>query len=471
MNRLLTIFFLITITSPIYPAYLFLTDGSIIKGTVVHESGTDVIFRGETDIKSKTYSSSMVLRVQYGDIIMERVLVKLKNGSEIRAFMVAEDSSSYTFRKDINKPDEFSVSRLDVLFVTQRYPTGLKGVAGSTYVDLKWDPSFEKMKSYNIYARKPEQKKPEKVASSGDNSYRLRGLDRHSKYFISVTGVDHSGTETIQSNVIEVDTINLKPSTPANVIITEEKPSVIKVAWQASEDPDGNVSKYTIHTVKGEKAVKAGETRDTWITLNMEPTDVERVHITAVDNLGEESVPADSRAFLPYSFNITLSTGILYPLSGFSSITSIGYGGTISFNLTNFIFKSFSAGLETGYYYLPGKNSIDEENIETRSSHLALGCLTLSYIFQPSANIILTPSAAAGSAYSHIEFSRLNKETDYYEDVKSDGFNPLVKLSLSADWSLSENLLAGISGAYGMILEPEGSMSFITCSINFGLRF
>jgi hypothetical protein len=94
--------------------YLFLTDGSIIKCSVVRETLTAVTYRvDEGPVLSVPRGE--VMRLLYTDITMERISVKLRNGKTLKVFLVDEDRSTYTFRKELYNPAEFTVKRSDVL--------------------------------------------------------------------------------------------------------------------------------------------------------------------------------------------------------------------------------------------------------------------------------------------------------------------------------------------------------------------
>ena len=54
------------------------------------------------------------------------MVVRLTDGSSFTAYLAFEDTDAYTFRKDINRPEEFIVQRKQVLFMARSNPTDLE---------------------------------------------------------------------------------------------------------------------------------------------------------------------------------------------------------------------------------------------------------------------------------------------------------------------------------------------------------
>jgi fibronectin type 3 domain-containing protein/RNase P/RNase MRP subunit p29 len=190
---------------PLKAEYLFLKDGLIIKGKVVSETPNEVVIRDEKN-KVITYPHNKVLRVLYTEISMGKVYVQMKSGENFKGYMIDEDRDSYTFRNDINKPEEFTVKRSKVLFIAERNPSELRGESGYTDISLTWSPPYDKMKFYNVYYKKDKDEKFILADASWSTSYKLKGLKSFTKYIIRVTGVDNSNAETTPSNEVEITT-------------------------------------------------------------------------------------------------------------------------------------------------------------------------------------------------------------------------------------------------------------------------
>ena len=191
---------------PLKAEYLFLKDGTIIKGKIVNETANDVVISDEQN-KVVAYPHNKIMRVLYTEINMGKIYVQLKNGENFRGYLIDEDRDTYTFRHVINKPEEFTVQRSKVLFIAERNPSELKGESSYTEISLTWSPPYDKMKFYNIYYKKKKNDKYILADKAWKNSFNLKGLNNFTKYFIMVTGVDDTGVETTPSNEIEITTL------------------------------------------------------------------------------------------------------------------------------------------------------------------------------------------------------------------------------------------------------------------------
>ena len=187
---------------PLMAEFLFLKDGSIIKGTIINETAQGITFRNEQN-NVTMYPHNNIMRVLYTELNMGKIYVQMKTGKNFRGYMVDEDQKSYTFRNEIYNPQEFVVKRSDVLFMAERNPSGLTGESRHTNIVLNWFPPYDKMKFYNIYV-KGEKDKFELVDTSVSNTYNLKGLKSYTKYSIRVTGVDDTRTETLPSNELNI---------------------------------------------------------------------------------------------------------------------------------------------------------------------------------------------------------------------------------------------------------------------------
>jgi hypothetical protein len=154
---------------PLTAEYLFLKDGSIIKGKVVTETANEVLFQDDKN-KTEKHSHKNILRVLYTELNMGKVYVQMKSGDNFRGYMVDEDRDSYLFRYDLYKPEEFTVKRTDVLFIAERNPSGLKGKSGYTEIDLTWFLPYDKMKYFNVYYKRKDENKYALAGVAGSNS-------------------------------------------------------------------------------------------------------------------------------------------------------------------------------------------------------------------------------------------------------------------------------------------------------------
>jgi hypothetical protein len=90
----------------------------------------------------------------------------------IVAHLEDEDRESYTFRKDLFSPEEFTLKRNEVLFMAEKNPSGLQpdGEIGTDRVSLKWLPPYDPVKKYKLFIKKKQSDKYEPADTTGSTS-------------------------------------------------------------------------------------------------------------------------------------------------------------------------------------------------------------------------------------------------------------------------------------------------------------
>ncbi|NCC45307.1 MAG: hypothetical protein EOM18_17375, partial [Clostridia bacterium] len=91
------------LSAPLSAEYIFLKDGSILKGTIVSDTAATVNLRLE-DRRMQRIPRSDIMRILYTDLYMGKVYIQKIDGKSIVAYMVDEDRDTYTFRMEIYKP-------------------------------------------------------------------------------------------------------------------------------------------------------------------------------------------------------------------------------------------------------------------------------------------------------------------------------------------------------------------------------
>jgi hypothetical protein len=98
--------------------YIFLKDGSIVECKILDETPDALTVRVKD--KKTVFSKSNIIRVLYTKLYMGRVYIYKTDGIVLEAHIVDEDQESYTVRADIRKPEEFTIRRVDVEFVSRK---------------------------------------------------------------------------------------------------------------------------------------------------------------------------------------------------------------------------------------------------------------------------------------------------------------------------------------------------------------
>ncbi len=211
---------------------LFLKDGSIITGKVINETANEVVILDEQN-RITSYPHYKVLRTIYTNMKIRKLFIQKRTGEGIVAYIVDEDQDSFIFRKNLNQPEEFSLNRNEVLFMSEKNPSGLKsdGIIGTKYVYLSWLPPYDTVKRYNIYISKNTNNKYEMADYTTGKTIKIKNLLPKTTYYLKVTSVDKDNYESLPSNEISITT--------KAIVDIKLKDGKVFQAYLISENPDG----------------------------------------------------------------------------------------------------------------------------------------------------------------------------------------------------------------------------------------
>ena len=137
-------------SSTLSAEYVFLKNGSIVKCRIEAETKTSITGRMPNG-KPVTFNARDIIRILYTELYMGKIFVNKTDGTVIEAYMVDEDQTSYTFRKELYSPNEFRVRRDEVLFTTRKNPSGLAGTAESDRIEITWKAPYTPVSKYKVY--------------------------------------------------------------------------------------------------------------------------------------------------------------------------------------------------------------------------------------------------------------------------------------------------------------------------------
>jgi hypothetical protein len=119
MKRIaLTFALVVSFTTLLYSESIFLTDGTIIKGKLVHNSINRVVLdtpKGRVAIPGKK-----ILRIAYSSDYEKRKYIYLKNGKLITGYLVGEEREFYIIRRKLLNKKEEKVRKSDISFIARR---------------------------------------------------------------------------------------------------------------------------------------------------------------------------------------------------------------------------------------------------------------------------------------------------------------------------------------------------------------
>ena len=126
MKKLLTAAMLFAASvMPLHAEFIFLKDGSIIDGQIIKDAPASITVR-DKEKKVKTIPRNNIMRILYTELKMGKVYIQKRDGESIVAFIVDEDRNTYTIRTNRYKPLEIILKRIDILFIAEKNPSGLK---------------------------------------------------------------------------------------------------------------------------------------------------------------------------------------------------------------------------------------------------------------------------------------------------------------------------------------------------------
>ena len=159
------------------------------------------------------------MRILYTKLKMGKIFIQKRDGEGIVAFIVDEDQETYTFRKELYQPEEFTLNRGDVLFMAEKNPSGLKvdGETGTDSVSLVWLPPYDVVKKYNVYIKEDKAAQYKITDTAKGKSVTLKNLLSNRTYYLTVTSVDGDGYESSPSNELVIKTKNVPPYPVKNI--------------------------------------------------------------------------------------------------------------------------------------------------------------------------------------------------------------------------------------------------------------
>ena len=465
-RNLLTSVLLLAFYLPLSAEYIFLKDGSIHKGNIISDSAGSVTIIDAAK-KRRAFKRSEVIRILYTELTMGKMLVQKKNGESFTAYMVDEDRDSYTFRNELYKNVEFKVPRLDVLFLAERNPSGLKGEADTDRIELSWYHPYDKMEKYNIYTKNSKKDKYTLRETSRRNSYTLEDLPSNTRFFIVVTGIDSKGDETPYSNEIEVTTKNIKPDEPSEIVYSISSAGVRSLSWKPSVDPDGRVERYRIYGIDGADKKLLGETKNERFNVQGENS-FGKLYVAAVDDKGDESEL--SRAQMAGRFKlVSFYPGVIFPMGKLADIAGGGFGGAFSYSFNNYYMNGLSMGIDAGFYYLTGKDSYDKIRKETAYSLLAPLMLTAGYRFEITETVSVKPYLTAGIGLIYSDYTSIDQISDEYKDETLFDAGPAAGAGVEFLWRYGYSSYISIRGS-GVYLAGSDEGIFVEAGIGFVYR-
>ncbi|MBN1499743.1 MAG: fibronectin type III domain-containing protein [Spirochaetes bacterium] len=464
---MLILFFMV---SSLSAEVVFLTDGSILKGEIIKEGIATITIRS-SETKIYEINRNTILRIFYGELRLDKIFVQKRDGNSFTAYKVDEDRDNYTFRTQLKVNEEFNLKKSDVLFMTEKNPSGLQvsGDIESDSVRLKWYPPYDEVKIYNIYVKRNDKDRFILIEKTKSLEITIKNLESKVKYIFAVTSIDKLNEESQFSNELKIITNSMRPGSPGSVKVEEQSSKnindkVFKVSWKVPADPDGKVEKYRVYGIQNKKKVIIAETAALEYVLKNK-NDYDRIEITAVDNDSVESFPV--RIYSKLQMNVSVAPSVLIPMGVFSEMAETGYGMEFALNKNGVISEKIELGLSLGCYYLPGKDISDDKNLLLTRFFIVPLYFNAGYTLFSGKRFYVNPVLSLGFAYMNVAYRNASVMETPEKVLQTVDFS--AKTGLSAGYIFS-NSLQFVSGCeYGVFIEKSGLLSFL--QINAGIKY
>ncbi|MBN1533579.1 MAG: fibronectin type III domain-containing protein [Spirochaetes bacterium] len=482
---------------PSYPEYIFLKDGKILQGTVIGDTGAGLTVR-DKERRIQRIPRNTISRVIYTDLYLGKLYVRLTDGNSFLGFMVDEDANSYTFRKELQSPDEFRVRRKDVLFTARRNPTNLKATAGDDSVALKWHAPYNEVSDYKIYRKGPGDGEFKAVETSGDTEETVGDLKSSTTYKFYVTAIDDNDEESLPSDIVTVTTNNIPPERPGNLTATVEPEKTgtrmnVRLAWEKSEDPDGTVAHYAVYLRSQIGTRLQGKTQQTNYALQrLDRREEYDVIVRAVDNAGTESddvaltitggeatavrrtetrqretgTPGTAGGHI----SLSLYGSFLLPLheEKFDRIANGGFGILVSGEYRNLFISGLSAGVETGYLYFTG----DDDETKNIKRHMMVPLYpVVRYDLRVYDRFYVAPEAGFGMTWNFIFYNTIEGTQWQSSVTQSNRVLPLFTGGLAVSYRGFGRISITAGARYYGIIDPEVLIDFMMFYAGAGYSF
>jgi hypothetical protein len=471
---IIAMFSSVMLALPVYAEYVFISDGSIIQGSIVADTAVSITIVTKEN-KSKIIRRSSIKRILYTELYMGKIFVNKIDGTVIEVYMVDEDQDSFTFRKELYKPEEFVLKREEVLFTTRTNPVGLKGKADSDSISIDWKAPYTPVKHYRVYIKSGKEYKL--YSEPWGKSETLRGLKSNTDYKIKVTALDNEGVESMPSNEIKVTTPNLPPDPPEKIKVTKKadknkKFSVI-LAWDNAKDADGKIRSYKIYQKGGKEFFNTNKTE--FEVKNLEPDRIYTFQISAIDDNNEESDMSSKvrvKTYDNFAYNMSVQPNYIIPLGTFKKVHKYGAGALLYGNKENALFDDLDLGLAFGYWQFKGA---DSDSSDVNYSMMIPLAVTAGYRINLFASLNVVPHIALGASFNYMSYKT---EPELYagyglEKVKKTKWSiePLVMAGLTLEYDITHRIFVTAGGDAGMLIEMSGIIPFASATVGAGMRF
>lgn len=474
LHRFCIVITLFCIASPVFAEYVFLKSGKVVEGKIVEDKARTVVVL-KADGSREEVARDDILRINYTKMYTGKLSIMKSNEEVFDAYIVEEDQNTVTFRTEWESPREFTMNRDDILFMTRKNPTALRVKNDGENVDLRWTPPFMDVDRYNIYIKEGDGV----FRNAGDTSSKKFTVDAVKKdtlYTVRITAKDDSGYESLPSKE------SVFYGTPLDLtyeIIDDPSGDTYSVIirWKPLAYKGKDIKQYGIFRFEKDVILEAGKTDGLEFTLkglrNDEFNLIEIRPLTPDGYSIEGNVVEIPGFYYREQSVLSLHGAYFLPFSDFRDVTDPGFGVYADFMFCNYFMKHFSFGIETGFFFFPGREG--EASVrEAINSFIMVPLLArIQFGISPLQSLSFYVSAGAGYSWNSINYDSQVWESGSFvtREVESSEFEPLVSGSIMAEWQALEWLTVTARCDYNIILEGKVKYQFVSFGAGAGYSF
>ena len=471
MKHISVIILIILSASLAHAEFVFLKDGKILQGKIISDAADDIMFRSSNGQNMKIERKN-ILRTLYTNLSMSKLYIQKRNGESFMAYPVYEDRDEYWFRNDLYKPEEYKVSRKDILFMSEKNPSALKGEPASDEIKLSWLPPYGQVKIYRIYMKEKKEDSYRVIGSTKKTEITITGLKTQTPYIFIVRAIDDTDYESNPSNEIQVITKSRLPERPVVKAEKDQKENWVLV-WTETSDSDGKVEGYRIYVEKKGEYALLEETKKLKAIV---PADAifDSIHVRSVDNNGDESEADNYRN----EWRFLLSPQLAFPTGKMADFTGNGYGANIDISRRDLLFNDFESGITAGYLKVDGKKKIGDGNSDIDSFNIVPAALfaayRIPYMFDKFNHydiISFFPKLSAGIMTIMTDYKLYDNKGFVDRKKSSVVFEPFIKAGIFAEYGISRNFFLTFGGEFTYMIDSIKGLGMINIPLSAGYRF
>lgn len=450
--------------------YIFLRDGNIIQGTIITDEEDYIIARIGNE--TKNLPRTTVMRILYTGLTMTKLFIQKRNGESFVAYLVDEDRDSYRFRRELYKPEEFSVPRKDILFISEKNPSALKGEPSTNKIKLTWLPPYGQVKFYNVYIKNKKEDKYKIAGTSRKTSLTISGLKSQTPYYFIVRAVDDANYETNPSNEIKAVTKSTLPERP-DVKYKKDKNGNWLVSWKETKDKDGKVQGYCVYTEKDGKYSLFKETKKKSVTVPAD-TDFDSLHVRSVDNNGDESKPVDYRN--DWRFMLTPLCSI--PIDEMTVFAGNAYGIQLDISRRGVFRQDIELGITGGFLSVEGKKKIGEGRSNVTTLRMYPLALFFAYRIPALFNkfkhydiVSFFPKISVGLMPMEFTYDLLDSSGVVEQRKSETVIEPFIKAGFFLEIGASRNFFFTFGSEFVYMIDTVQVLGMVNVMASAGFRF